>query len=81
MSASVVVGGEHFQWDCEAEAGVNLSDGQRWWGTRVKWRPCIKGRWQTFLLVDVHPFDVDNIRGALVQVIERTAIKRTSVRG
>lgn len=70
MSASTTVDGVPFQWDCEAEAGVNLADGERWWGTRVRYRPGTRGAWRTFVLVDVHPFDADAIHAALVSVIE-----------
>ena len=65
MSAALTVEGTPFTYEVEANAGIVLSTGERWWGTLVKWRPGTSGRWRRFNLRDVHPFDEKAIRAAL----------------
>ena len=69
MSATVWVDGTPYQYEAEAEAGVNLGTGCRWWGTHVKVRPGITGRWLRFNLVDVHPFDTRTVERGIIEVL------------
>lgn len=68
---SVRVDGTPYQFTAKAEAGVRLETGQRWWGTRVEYRPGTSGRWRHVLLLDVHPFAGDEVEAALVAWLER----------
>lgn len=54
---------DRFEVICEAAAGIDMRDGRRWWGTRVKYRPRSehRTRWHAALLVDVHPVDSEAI--------------------
>lgn len=54
-----------FEYEAEAEAGVSLGDGQRWWGTRIRYRELGTRRWQRTVLLDVHPLDTDAVELAL----------------
>jgi len=62
---SIRIAGQPYSYETEANAGITLSDGRRWWGTLVKWRPGTTGRWRRFTLVDVHPFDAKAIERGL----------------
>lgn len=59
---------DHFEVIAEAAAGVNLTDGTPWWGSRVRYRQPPARRWSRVLLVDVHPFDAGAIAAALDRV-------------
>ena len=71
MSAAIRVDGVPYTYDTEAEAGIYLSTGERWWGTRLKWRPGTAGKWNRVVLEGVHPFDYDAVAEAARLVIER----------
>ena len=62
---STTIGNTPYQWDPLAEAGIILQTGERWWGTRVKWRPGTAGRWRSFVLIDVHPLDAETLERAV----------------
>jgi hypothetical protein len=68
---SIHIAGEPFQYEAEADAGIYLSTGERWFGTSVRWRPGISGRWQRCSLIDVHPFDFDAVEVGLREVVRR----------
>lgn len=72
VSGSIDVSGTTYEYSAEAEAGFSLSDGAKWWGTRVKYRRVgiADRRWTNFLLVDVHPFDGDTIRHAVSEFVQ-----------
>jgi hypothetical protein len=53
------------------EAGISLSDGSKWWGTRVKFRKKGSRRWDSVILTDVHPFDTNAIAAGLKFVLDR----------
>jgi hypothetical protein len=76
MSQSITVCGVAHQYEAEAEAGIFLSTGVRWWGTRVKYRPGLRGAWRSFILQDVHPFDSEAVRDALAAVLEAGSVER-----
>lgn len=65
MSRSITVEGTPYSYDAEATAGISLGGGDPWWGTLVKWRPGLAGRWNRVTLVDVHPFDTEAVEAAL----------------
>jgi hypothetical protein len=71
MSQTVTVGGEPFQYEAEAEAGIVLATSERWWGTRVRWRPGTTGRWRHGVVRDVHPFAHAEVRDAVAALIRR----------
>lgn len=71
MSASITVSGVPYQYDAEADAGIYLSSGERWWGSRIKWRAGTAGRWQHVIIQDLHPMDYSGVADALRLVIER----------
>lgn len=62
---SLVVAGMPYQYEAEANAGISLDTGERWWGTLVRWRPGTYGRWHRTTLVDVHPMDGELVERAL----------------
>lgn len=67
---------EGFECRLEPEAGVHLTGeqaGERWWGTRVRYRRPPARRWESFVLVDVHPMDVETTSAAI-----RLALARSS---
>jgi hypothetical protein len=68
---SVTVRGVAYQFEAEAEAGLELGTGKRWWGTRVKYRPGTRGRWRSVLLIDVHPFAAGEVERGLFAWLER----------
>ena len=57
----------------EAAAGVDMTNGRRWFGTRVYWRlrPARSRRWDKALLVDVHPFDEDVVAAFVAKQVGR----------
>lgn len=56
----------HYEYDAEAEAGVTLSKpSTRWWGSRIRYRLIGTRRWSRLLVLDIHPFDKENIETAL----------------
>lgn len=72
MSESIVVRGVPYQIDAEAEAGITLNGpAERWWGTRIKWRAGISGKWNHVLVVDLHPLDSAGVEKAAREWIER----------
>ncbi len=66
MSESVVVKGTPVQYECDAFAGIGITEGTRYFGTRIKWRKGTSGRWNHFNVVDLHPFDSEGCRDAVV---------------
>lgn len=62
-----------YEIEAEAEAGISLTDGSRWWGTRVRYRQPPTRRWQHVVLIDVHPFDSEKIAFALGEVVTGSA--------
>jgi hypothetical protein len=71
LNKSMRVGETPYQIEAAPEAGIYLDTGERWWGTRVRWRPGLKGKWRTFVLEGVHPFDQETVDQAVEAVIER----------
>lgn len=65
MSATVRINDVPYSYDAEAEAGIFLSSGERWWGTRIKWRRGTAGKWNRALFVDLHPCDYDAVHAAI----------------
>jgi hypothetical protein len=63
----ITVDGTDYEYKAEAEGGLTLSDGARWWGTRVRYRRAgiADKRWAQFILLDVHPFDTGLIEVAI----------------
>lgn len=78
MSASIRIGGTPYQYEAEANAGLYLTSGERWWGTLVKFRPGTSGRWERLNLIDVHPMDVATVEEHLVAYIIATQGARTA---
>lgn len=54
-----------YQWEAEAAAGIRLSDGAMWHGTRIKYRPGTTGRWRYVTVLDLHPMDTPLVTMAL----------------
>lgn len=71
MAQSILIDGTPISYETEANAGITLRDGARWWGTLVKWRRGTAGRWYRFTLVDVHPFDTASVEGGLRAYVKR----------
>lgn len=65
MSNTLNVNGEPITYETEADAGINLTTGARWWGTRIKWRRGTSGKWNRVSVIDTHPFDTNAIELAL----------------
>lgn len=65
----VTAAGNEYEYQAEAEGGITLSEGVKWWGTRVRYRRVgvADRRWTKFLLVDVHPFDTAEIEHAVAE--------------
>lgn len=61
------VAGVTYEHTAEAEAGISLRTGERWWGSRIRYRRTgiADKRWVKLLLVDVHPFDTERITAAI----------------
>lgn len=70
MSAALQINGEPITYESEADAGISLSTGDRWWGTRIRWRPGTSGKWRALTLIDVHPFDTEAIEAGLVLYVK-----------
>lgn len=68
----LLVNGVRYEIVVEAEAGLTLSTGARWWGSRVKYRRAniADKRWTKFLLIDIHPFDHMAIEQAMRAYME-----------
>ncbi len=68
------IDGIDYEHEAEAEAGVFLSSGVRWWGSRVKYRRrgVADKRWTRLILTDVHPFDYETI-GKMIEQHVRTS--------
>lgn len=72
MGTSITVAGTPYSYEAEAEGGTWLSGehaGELWWGTRVRYRPGLTGRWKSATLVGTHPLDTPAIEEALRQII------------
>jgi hypothetical protein len=69
VSAAIKVNGEPVSYETEANAGISLTNGHRWWGTLVKWRRGTSGKWNRFTIIDVHPFDTEKIEAALTTYV------------
>ncbi len=69
MHAELWIAGTTYQYTAEAEAGVYLDNGARWWGTRLRYRPAGRGRWRHKVLVDVHPLDFRTVNAALEAIV------------
>jgi len=65
VSIEIAVAGVAYFYDTEPAAGITFVDDTRWWGTHVKWRRGASGRWHRCTLVDVHPFDTDQVEAGL----------------
>jgi len=66
---SLHVNGQPYQYETEATAGLNLSTGEKWWGTRIRFRLGLQGRWSWINLIGIHPLDVDTVQEALAMHI------------
>ncbi len=73
MASSIKIDGTPYQYEFEAEAGVYPDTGTRWWGTRLRYRPGLSGRWRYKILVDVHPLDFRAVMAALEAVVRDDA--------
>lgn len=73
---TVRIGGAPVSYETEAAAGIMLGDGERWWGTRVRWRFGTAGRWNGLLAVDVHPMDASAVEEVLRVAVERAQSRR-----
>jgi len=76
VSVAIHINGEPITYDVEANAGIALADGERWWGTLVKWRRGTSGKWNRFNLVDVHPFDTKAVERGLTAYVTDNYTKR-----
>jgi len=56
-----------------ADAGIYLSSGERWWGSRIKWRREGERKWRSFVVTDLHPFDYKGIQAALDRALAADA--------
>lgn len=63
----IEIDGIRYEHQAEADAGIYFSSGQRWWGTRIRYRRLgiADKRWTKVLAVDVHPFDFESIRSVV----------------
>ncbi len=79
--SSMLHNGTPYQYVAEAEAGVYLQGGGRWWGTRVKYRPGTRGAWRSLLLVGTHPMDAEGVvRGLTAWLVQGEKRPRTPAR-
>lgn len=62
------------EYQATPDAGLLLGSGERWWGSRIRYRFPGERRWRRFLVIDLHPMDEAAIRG----VIEAHARKARS---
>lgn len=65
--------GIRYEVDASADAGINLSDSSKWWGTRIRYRRMniADKRWHKFLVIDLHPFDFENVKHAVSAYMDR----------
>lgn len=63
----IEVEGVRYEHTAEAEAGIYMGTGERWWGSRIRYRRIgiADKRWTKILLVDVHPFDFEKVKEAV----------------
>lgn len=59
-----------YQYEAEAEAGISLTSGERWFGSRIRFRVGTSGRWHHVIAVNVHPMD-----GAAVEATLRAHLE------
>lgn len=70
---SVRFGNEPYQYETEASAGISLGDGEKRWGTRVRFRRGTGGRWTKINVIGLHPFDApEDVEDALLQYLRST---------
>lgn len=73
MSTALQINGDPITYEAEANAGVSLSTGSRWWGTLIKWRRGTSGKWNRITIMDVHPFDTEAIEAGLCEYVKGIA--------
>lgn len=71
MPSTFMFGGTPYQYETEADAGIALAKGERWWGTRIRYRPGVRGKWFSTIVRDLHPMDYVAVDAALRAILER----------
>jgi hypothetical protein len=74
----MIVDGIDYEHEAEADAGVFLSTGERWWGSRIKYRRrgIADKRWTKLIACDVHPFDYEKIAQMIEQHVKTSTATR-----
>ena len=63
--STLTINCDEYEFVAEPTDGVNLTTGEAWWGTAVKYRKEGARKWARFNLIDVHSWDTEAIRTAI----------------
>ena len=62
---TTVVNCDEYEYFAEPTDGVNLTSGEAWWGTSLRFRRVGARKWTRVNLVEIHSWDKDAIQSAI----------------